>query len=84
LKQKLEHRVAHKANDLEQFVQNVQTNIEKFEDEFIANAEKKLAVEEEGVDAKKMAQSRGAYYKELKKVIEESDVVIEVLDARDP
>mgnify|MGYP006112624985 FL=1 len=31
-----------------------------------------------------MAQSRKAYYKILKSVIEESDVVIEVLDARDP
>lgn len=33
---------------------------------------------------KQMAQSRKAYYRELKKVIEASDVVIEVLDARDP
>ena len=35
-------------------------------------------------NAKQMAQSRKAYYRELKKVIEASDVVIEVLDARDP
>lgn len=72
------------ANDLERYVQGVQDKIDKFEDEFVANAEKKAAVEEEGQDAKKMAQSRKAYYRELKKVIEAADVVIEVLDARDP
>ena len=33
---------------------------------------------------RQMAQSRKAYYKELKKVVEASDVLIEVLDARDP
>jgi len=31
-----------------------------------------------------MSQSKKAYAKELKKVIEASDVLIEVLDARDP
>jgi nuclear GTP-binding protein len=35
-------------------------------------------------EARKMAQSRRAYYKELRKVVEASDVLIEVLDARDP
>ena len=35
-------------------------------------------------NAKAMGQSRRAYVKELKKVVENSDVIIEVLDARDP
>ena len=35
-------------------------------------------------NSRQMGQSRKAYYRELKKVIENSDVIIEVLDARDP
>lgn len=35
-------------------------------------------------NAKTMHQSKKAYVKELKKVIESSDVLVEVLDARDP
>lgn len=35
-------------------------------------------------NAKGVASSKKAYVKELKKVIEAADVVIEVLDARDP
>ena len=35
-------------------------------------------------NSRQMQQSRKAYYRELKKVIENSDVIIEVLDARDP
>jgi nuclear GTP-binding protein len=31
-----------------------------------------------------MAQSRKAYIKELRKVVDASDVIIQVLDARDP
>ena len=42
------------------------------------------AGEIEDPNARQMSQSRKAYYRELKKVIEASDVVIEVLDARDP
>jgi len=38
----------------------------------------------EDPNARQMGQSRKAYYRELKKVIEASDVIIEVLDARDP
>lgn len=35
-------------------------------------------------NARAMSQSKKAYAKELKKVVEASDVIIEVLDARDP
>jgi nuclear GTP-binding protein len=35
-------------------------------------------------NAKSMNQSKKAYIKDLKKVVESADVVIEVLDARDP
>lgn len=39
-----------------------------------------------GIDPneRQMMQSRKAFYRELKRVVEESDVLIEVLDARDP
>ncbi|XP_030828233.1 guanine nucleotide-binding protein-like NSN1 isoform X1 [Strongylocentrotus purpuratus] len=39
---------------------------------------------EGGAAAQDVESSRKAYYKEFKKVLEASDVVIEVLDARDP
>jgi nuclear GTP-binding protein len=35
-------------------------------------------------NARQMSQSRRAFYKELKKVIDHSDVVLQILDARDP
>lgn len=36
------------------------------------------------LEQRQMAQSRRAYIKELKKVVEAADVIIEVLDSRDP
>ena len=42
------------------------------------------AGEIEDPNMRQTAQSRKAYYRELKKVIEASDVIIEVLDSRDP
>jgi nuclear GTP-binding protein len=57
----------------------------KYEDDFggasMADSREEGAMTQE---KRALAQSRKAYYRELKKVIEASDVVIEVLDARDP
>ena len=47
-------------------------------------AEEEKEEVDEDFNNKKIGQSRKAYVKELKAVVEESDVVIEVLDARDP
>lgn len=57
----------------------------KFEDEFV----QKGNIDEQELNnmnpnERQMAQSRKAYYKILKAVIEESDVILQVLDARDP
>ena len=40
--------------------------------------------DEEDKDAKNLDRSRKNYLKELQKVIEESDVLLQILDARDP
>ncbi len=41
-------------------------------------------IEEKKTNYLNREQSRKAYVKELKEVIEESDVILQVLDARDP
>lgn len=62
--------------------------MEQFQEEkkFGGLTEEELREAEQLVDpnARAMSQSKKAYAKELKKVIEASDVLIEVLDARDP
>jgi len=53
----------------------------------LAEAERLMTVTgeiDEKLIPKDFGLSRRAYYKELTKVIEESDVVLQVLDARDP
>jgi nuclear GTP-binding protein len=62
--------------------------VERYEEEkrFGGLTEEELREAENLMDpnAKKAQQSKKAYAKDLKKVIEAADVIIEVLDARDP
>ena len=80
---------------LENYAAQVQAKVLNFEEEKkltnLTDAEIREATqlmvdvgEIDDPNARQMAQSRKAYYRELKKVIEASDVIIEVLDARDP
>lgn len=73
---------------LENYAQHIQAKVELFEEEkkFGGLTEEELREAENLMDpnARAMQQSKKAYAKELKKVVEASDVIIEVLDARDP
>lgn len=76
------------SGSLEHYALSVQAKVEKFQEE-----EKKYGLTEEEIreaesiidpNARAMSQSKKAFAKELKKVVEAADVVIQVLDARDP
>lgn len=73
---------------LEHYAQSIKAKVEMFEEEKkfggLTEAELKEAENLMDPNAKSMNQSKKAYAKELKKVVEASDVLIEVLDARDP
>lgn len=79
----LKNRGVAKKIDLQDYISKVQNMQEKYDFENPVDLKK---AEEGDVDPneRQMIQSRKAYYRELKKVLEESDVVIQVLDARDP
>ena len=82
---------------LENYAAMVNAKVEKYEDEHkggvagLTDAEMREATdllvkngEISDPNLRQMGQSRRAYYRELKKVLEAADVIIEVLDARDP
>lgn len=74
---------------LEHYASVVQAKVEQFQEEekkYGGLTEQEIREAEAIIDpnARAMNQSKKAYAKELKKVIEASDVLIQVLDARDP
>ena len=80
---------------LENYAASVSAKVTKFEEEEKIGGMTRAELDEatgllvkageiDDPNLRQMAQSRRAYLKELKKVIEAADVVIEVLDARDP
>ena len=93
-----ELRAAKKAlpyGNLENYAAAVNAKVEQYEEETKMGGLTKSELEEatnlmvkageiDDPNLRQMAQSRRAYFKELKKVIEAADVVVEVLDARDP
>jgi len=79
-----------KAASIEGFIQEVKGKVERFEEDkkimYGGLTEEEFKEAERLLDpnAKSMQQSKKAYVRELKKVVEQADVVLEVLDARDP
>ena len=72
---------------LENYAQLVQARVERFEEEKNDGLTEQEIKDAEAIidpNARAMSQSKKAYAKELKKVVEAADVVIQVLDARDP
>lgn len=79
---------------LHDYAQSVNAKVMQFEEEnagTLSKAELDVATdlmvkngEIDDPNMRQMGQSRRAYYKELKKVIEAADVLVQVLDARDP
>lgn len=83
LKKKMEKNNTSEFNDLYQMQQQAESQealYNREQDDFNQNN----FVEEKKTNFLNKEQSRKAFVKELKEVIEESDVILQVLDARDP
>ena len=66
--------------DIDDYMSHVKGTIMRYNE----GIEENKKDEDEDFNDKKVGQSRKAYIKDLKAVVEQSDVVLEVLDARDP
>ena len=62
------------------YLQSVQSMHSKYEEDKLETVD----TNDNDPNARAMIQSKKAFAKELKKVVEASDVIIEVLDAREP
>lgn len=69
-------------DDMEEYMQQVNGKIIRYTEE--KKDEEVEAQDELALNDKKVVQSRKAYIKDLKSVVDQADVVLEVLDARDP
>ena len=69
-------------DDMEEYMEKINGKIIRYTEE---KKEEKVEDEDElALNDKKVVQSRKAYIKDLKSVVDQADVVLEVLDARDP
>lgn len=85
--EKLQKQLGGKKPEEEIEVEEVANKKMVFEEVELKNLNDELKQEREGFhlkDAATLIKESKKYYKEVKKVIEASDVVLEILDSRDP
>jgi nuclear GTP-binding protein len=84
-RQKLQRQqIVSKHRQLENLVKDTEERVTQFEEKLEADDDCDMT---EAVDAAASGlkdNSKRAYYKEFKKVVEAADVILEILDARDP
>ena len=75
----MEHRKKAKAQTMTELMNAATASARKFEEK-----QAKLPMRVSSANTKAGKQTRRAFYKHLRKVVEAADVIVEVLDARDP